>query len=72
MAVIALNIAYSVIGGIITLLFMYAGYKLFDKLTRFDTSKELEKGNLAVGVVVLGIFGGVGIAIGLVVGLGLN
>ena len=72
MAVIALNIAYSVIGGIITLLFMYAGYKLFDKLTRFDTSKELEKGNLAVGVVVLGIFVGVGIAIGLVVGLGLN
>lgn len=72
MTAVALNIAYSLIGGIITLVFMYAGYKLFDKLTHFDTSKELEKGNLAVGVVVLGIFVGVGIAIGLVVGLGLN
>lgn len=72
MTAIILNMAYSVIGGIMTLLFMYAGYKLFDKLTSFDTSKELEKGNLAVGVVVLGIFVGVGIAIGLVVGLGLN
>lgn len=72
MAAITLNLVYSVIGGIITLVFMYAGYKLFDKLTHFETSKELEKGNLAVGVVVLGIFVGVGIAIGLVVGLGLN
>jgi len=70
-AIIA-NIIYSLIGGLLTLFFMYIGYKLFDKTTHFDTSEELAKDNRAVGLVVLGIFVGVGIAIGLVIGLGLN
>jgi len=70
-AIIA-NFIYSVIGGFLTLFFMYIGYKLFDKLTDFNTSEELGKDNRAVGVVVLGIFIGVGIAIGLVIGLALN
>ncbi len=67
-----LNIIYSVIGGFLTLFFMYIGYKIFDKFTEFDTSEELAKDNRAVGMVVLGIFVGVGIAVGLVIGLGLN
>ncbi len=66
------NFVYSIIGGFITLFFMYVGFKLFDRLTDFNTSKELAKDNRAVGIVVLGIFVGVGIAIGLVIGLGLN
>ena len=66
------NFIYSIIGGIITLVFMYFGYKWFDKFTDFNTSKELAKDNKAVGLVVMGIFIGVGIAIGLVIGLGLN
>ncbi len=66
------NFIYSIMGGLLTLLFMYIGYKLFDKTTHFDTSKELAKDNKAVGLVVLGIFVGVGIAVGLVIGLGLN
>ena len=69
---IILNFVYAVIGGIITLCFMWAGYKLFDRFTHFDTSEELAKDNRAVGLVVLGIFSGVGIAIGLVIGMGLN
>ena len=70
-AIIA-NFGYSLIGGSLTLFFMYVGYKIFDKFTDFNTSKELAKDNRAVGMVVLGIFVGVGIAIGLVIGLGLN
>ena len=66
------NLIYSIIGGLLTLLFMYIGYKMFDKLTDFNTSDELGKDNKAVGLVVLGIFVGVGVAIGLVIGLGLN
>lgn len=66
------NLVYSIIGGFLTLFFMYIGYKIFDKFTEFNTSKELAKDNRAVGMVVLGIFVGVGIAIGLVIGLGLN
>ena len=66
------NLIYSIIGGVLTLLFMYIGYRLFDKFTEFNTSNELANDNRAVGLVVLGIFVGVGIAIGLVIGLGLN
>jgi uncharacterized membrane protein YjfL (UPF0719 family) len=66
------NFIYSLMGGFLTLFFMYIGYKVFDKFTDFNTSEELAKDNRAVGMVVLGIFVGVGIAIGLVIGLGLN
>lgn len=69
---ILLNFVYAIIGGMLTLMFMYAGFRLFDHLTHFDTSIELQKNNQAVGLVVLGIFVGVGIAVGLVIGLGLN
>jgi uncharacterized membrane protein YjfL (UPF0719 family) len=66
------NFTYSIIGGILTLLFMYLGYKWFDRFTHFDTSTELAKDNKSVGLVVMGIFIGVGIAVGLVIGMGLN
>jgi uncharacterized membrane protein YjfL (UPF0719 family) len=66
------NFIYSIIGGILTLIFMYFGFKWFDRFTSFNTSDELAKDNRAVGLVVMGIFIGVGIAIGLVIGLGLN
>ena len=66
------NFIYSILGGILTLLFMYLGYKWFDKFTDFNTSNELAKDNRAVGLVVMGIFIGVGVAVGLVIGLGLN
>ena len=48
------------------------GYRVFDRITPFDTSAELRKGNVAVGIVVGSIFVGTGIAIGLVIGMGLN
>jgi uncharacterized membrane protein YjfL (UPF0719 family) len=66
------NLIYSVVGGVLTLIFMYFGYKWFDTFTHFDTSQELAKDNKAVGLVVMGIFIGVGVAVGLVIGLGLN
>jgi uncharacterized membrane protein YjfL (UPF0719 family) len=67
-----LNFCYAVFGALLTLVFMVIGYKMFDKLTPFNTSKQLEEKNLAVGIVVGSIFIGLGIAIGLVIGMGLN
>ena len=69
---ILLNFVYAVIGGFVTIFFMWFGFKIFDKLTHFDTSEELSKDNRAVGMVVMGIFIGIGVAIGLVIGMGLN
>ena len=72
LSAMVINFIYSILGGILTLLFMYFGYKWFDRFTDFNTSKELAKDNRAVGLVVMGIFIGVGVAVGLVIGLGLN
>jgi uncharacterized membrane protein YjfL (UPF0719 family) len=41
-------------------------------MTPFDTSKQLAENNVAVGIVVGSIFVGLGIAVGLVIGMGLN
>lgn len=70
--IIAANFLYAIVGVIITLIFMIIGFKLFDKITPFDTSKQLEDNNIAVGIVVGSIFVGLGIAVGLVIGMGLN
>ena len=67
-----LNLGYATFGAILTLVFMAIGYKIFDKMTPFDTSHQLEEKNIAVGIVVGSIFVGLGIAVGLVIGMGLN
>lgn len=67
-----LNLGYAVTGAVLTLCFMVAGYKIFDKITPFDTSRQLAEKNIAVGIVVGAIFIGLGIAVGLVIGMGLN
>ncbi len=72
LSITLLNFGYAIVGAILTLLFMMLGYKIFDKMTPFDTSKELAEKNVAVGIVVGSIFVGLGIAVGLVIGMGLN
>lgn len=67
-----LNLGYAIVGAAITLVFIVIGYKVFDKMTPFDTSRQLAEQNIAVGIVVGSIFIGLGIAIGLVIGMGLN
>ncbi len=69
---IVLNFLYVVLGGVLTLLFMKLGCSMFNKIVSFNISDELGKGNVAVGLMVMGLFIGVGTALGLVIGLGLS
>jgi len=69
---ILLNFLYAALGGMMTLLFMWLGCKLFNRVVSFQIGDELANGNIAVGLMVMGIFIGIGIALGLVIGLGLN
>ncbi len=71
-AIVVSNFTYAILGALLTILFMVLGYKILDWITPFDTSKQLGEGNIAVGVVIGSMFVGLGIAVGLVVGLGLN
>jgi uncharacterized membrane protein YjfL (UPF0719 family) len=71
-AIVVSNIIYAILGAFLTILFMVLGYKILDWITPFDTSKHLSEGNVAIGIVIGSMFIGLGIAVGLVVGLGLN
>lgn len=66
-----LNFLYVILGGLLTLLFMKLGCSMFSKIVNFNISDELGKGNIAVGLMMMGLFIGMGIALGLVIGLGL-
>jgi len=70
--IIITNLIYAIVGVVIGLAFAILSYKLFDRVTNFSFAKELEKGNLAVGIVVGGLFVMIGLMIGLIIGMGLN
>ena len=67
-----INFIYATLGAALTIVFMVIGYMVFDKVTPFDTSRQLAEKNVAVGIVVGSIFVGLGMAVGLVIGMGLN
>ena len=71
-SIILMNFIYAIFGVVLALVFMLAGFRLFDRITPFDTARALAENNVAVGIVVGSIFVGLGLAVGLVVGMGLN
>ena len=53
LSIVALNIVYAIVGVVM----MYGSYRLFDRLsTRIDFQEELQKGNIAVAIVIGSIF----------------
>ncbi len=66
------NFLYAIVGVITGVVSSVLTYKLINRTTVFDIPKELEKGNLAVGVVVGGIFIMIGLIVGLIIGMSLN
>lgn len=69
---IVLNFLYAFIGGVMTLFFMWMGCRVFGHIVNFSIADKLAEGNVAVGLMMMGIFIGIGTALGLVIGLGLN
>jgi len=57
------NLGVSILFGVVGIFVLALGYIIFDKLIPLDFNKELEKGNLAVGVLIAGLL----IAIALIV-----
>jgi uncharacterized membrane protein YjfL (UPF0719 family) len=67
-----LNAIYAIVGVILGITSAIVTYKMINRFTHFDIPHELEKGNLAVGVVVCGIFIMIGLIVGLIIGMSLN
>lgn len=66
------NFIYAIVGVMVGMVSSIVTYKLINRSTHFDIPNELEKGNLAVGVVVGGIFIMIGLIVGLIIGMSLN
>jgi uncharacterized membrane protein YjfL (UPF0719 family) len=71
-SIILAKFLYVIIGGVMTLVLIKISCGFFNRMCKFNISDELGKGNIAVGLMVMGLFIGVGIALGLVIGLGLG
>jgi uncharacterized membrane protein YjfL (UPF0719 family) len=56
-------IVSSIIYFVIGMVFCAVGYKVFDIITPFDLSKEIDDHNIAAGLAVAGIFIGVAIVV---------
>ena len=71
-APIVVNFVYASGGGLLMLIGAWLAYRLFLNVVGFNVRDELKRGNIAVGLAVLGIFLGTGIGFGLVVAMALN
>ena len=69
---IVLNFVYAAVGGLMMIFFSWLATRLFSNVMGFKIRDELAKGNQAVGLAVMGIFIGMGVGFGLVIGLGMN
>lgn len=70
--VILLNFLYALISGLMSMGIMGMAFWLFNKKTNFSLNNELKNGNIAVALVLLGIFIGIGLTTGLTIGLAVN
>lgn len=61
------NLGLSAVFGLLGILILALGYLIFDKMIPLDFNKELEKGNIAVGILIAGLLIGIAIIVSRVV-----
>lgn len=69
---IIINLLYAAMGGGMLIVFNWIAGHLFRNIMGFSVRDQLAKGNVAVGLALMGIFIGLGVGLGLVIGLSLN
>jgi putative membrane protein len=55
-----MNVLYAVLGVVL----MFLSIKLFDRLTKIELEEELQRGNIAVGILVGALFLSIALIIG--------
>jgi len=59
-AIVGMNVLYAILGVIL----MFVSIKVFDRLTKIDLEEELQRGNVAVGILVGALFLSIAMIIG--------
>ncbi|MFI5249409.1 MAG: DUF350 domain-containing protein [Gemmatimonadales bacterium] len=60
LAIVGMNVLYAVLGVVI----MFVSIKVFDRLTKIELEAELQRGNIAVGILVGALFLSIAMIIG--------
>jgi putative membrane protein len=60
LAIVGMNVLYAILGVIL----MFVSIKVFDRLTKIDLEEELQRGNIAVGILVGALFLSIAMIIG--------
>jgi putative membrane protein len=60
LAIVGMNVIYAVLGVVL----MFVSIKVFDRLTKIDLEEELQRGNIAVGILVGALFLSIAMIIG--------
>lgn len=60
LAIVGMNVLYAVLGVVI----MFVSIKVFDRLTKIELEEELQRGNIAVGILVGALFLSIAMIIG--------
>ena len=71
-SMMVINTSYAAVCITLGLIAMVVGYKLFDRLTPFNTGEELKNENTAVAIFNGAIVLGVAICSGIIIGLACN
>lgn len=61
------ELGLSALFGLLGIIIMALGYLIFDKMIPLDFNKELEKGNIAVGILIAGLLIGIALVVSKVV-----
>lgn len=64
---VLINLGLSLLFGLVGIIILLVGYKVFDALIPADFNKELEKGNIAVAIFAAGMLIGLAIIVSTVV-----
>lgn len=66
------NFIYALLGVLMAINLLLYAYQKLDSLTNFNTSDQLKNGNIAVGLMVCGLWIGIALLIGFIFGYAMN
>lgn len=72
MDILTLNFLYAGLGSILGIILLLLTVFLLDMLMSLKIRRALKNGNAAVAIVTAGLFTGIGIMLGLILGMALN
>lgn len=70
--IVLVNFIYALGGSTLAIFFMVISYIILDRLIPYNAGEQLNNNNIAIGIVIAGMYVGIGLVIGNVIAKALN